>query len=173
MLAALGALTCKVSALVPTQPQSAWYTGSYHILNRTLQNCCKLGSIRMSPTLHYTLRIHWPSIQTCGLHVPECGQCASVVWVSQLCMSWVDFLLWWLPLSPGVSSWATMHFTFYLLSVAMLLPISIFTQYMFHLSPQSTAINALLMCCLSYYLYSFHLCIDTATLDVLRLAFAI
>jgi hypothetical protein len=47
--------------------------------------------------------------------------------------------------------------------------------YMFHLStPQSAVVNMLLMrYLLLHYLYMFHCSINTATLDVLRIAFAI
>jgi hypothetical protein len=84
-----------------------------------------------------------------------------------------------LPLLPGPGSRAVIHFIFCFTSYlsgcyAVALPILFLSCYMFHPSPpQSTVINALLTHCLSHYLYSFHLSINTATLDVLRLAFAI
>jgi hypothetical protein len=69
------------------------------------------------------------------------------------------------------------HLSFHFLSVPLLchcLPTLFLLCYMFLPSPlQSAVFNALLTCCLSCYLYSFHLSINTTTLDVLRLAFAI
>jgi hypothetical protein len=74
---------------------------------------------------------------------------------------------------------AVVHFIFCFASYlsgcyAIALPFLYLSCYMFHPSPpQSTVTNALLMHCLSRHLYSFHLSINTATLDVLRLAFGI
>jgi hypothetical protein len=84
-----------------------------------------------------------------------------------------------LPLLPGPSSQVIVHFIFCFtfLSVPLLcrcFPTLFLFCYMFLPSPlQSAVINALLTRCLSHYLYLFYLSINTTTLDVLRLAFAI
>jgi hypothetical protein len=62
------------------------------------------------------------------------------------------------------------HHSFYFLSVPLLchcLPTLFLLCYMFLPSPpQSAVVNTLLTHCLSRYLYSFHLSINTMTLDV-------
>jgi hypothetical protein len=145
-----------------------WGAEGQEVLRTSLVACSAIEP----EVLRTSLRVygHWPIVSMLGFSSSHkmAGLSASIKCRINVLRRWPLSTLDWTPGSQCIS----LHF----LSVLLLchLPILFLPHYMFHLSPpQSAVINTLLMCCLLRYLYSFHLSINTTTLDVLRLAFAI